>query len=106
MRAELENADDVSTGKRRINRRNERETESNFGPFIFPAICKHLWPEFTAAELARIGESHPRTAEFWLSGRVEMPPAVVLAVVAEALRRDREKRAAIGRSAPRSRGER
>lgn len=91
----LENGDAGSTEKRRIFPRDDRETESNFGPFIFPAICRHLWPDFTAAELAKIaGAKSTRTAEFWLSGDVEAPPIVFAVVQAEIIRRDREKRAA------------
>lgn len=83
-------SDAAGTEKRRIK---PTEPESNFGPFIFPAICKHLWPDYTAAELAKIGDSHTRTAEFWLSGRVEPPPIVFAVVYAEVIRRDRAARA-------------
>lgn len=91
MRAPLDISDAATNEKRRIK---PSETEERFGPFIFPAICRHLWPGITAKELARIGDSHPRTAEFWLSGKVEPPPIVYAVAWAEVIRRDREKRAA------------
>jgi hypothetical protein len=89
MRAALENAD---AGATKIDRIKNGRTESNAGEFIFPAICRRLWPDKTAIELATIGDSHPRTAEFWLSGKVEPPPIVYAVAWAEVIRRDREAR--------------
>lgn len=86
-----EKPDATATEKRRIKRRNEREPEERFGPFIFPAVCRRL--SLSAKDLARIGASHPRTAEFWLSGTVEAPPIVQFVIWTEALRHDRERRA-------------
>jgi hypothetical protein len=90
MRAALGNSDAGATKIDRIKRRNECGTESLFGPFIFPELCRHLG--FTAKELAAIEDSHPRTAEFWLSGKVEAPPLVLTMVWAAIIKRDRETR--------------
>lgn len=79
-----------ASGKDRIKHAG---TEERFGPFIFPAICRRL--RFTAKDLARIGGAHPRTAEFWLSGKVEAPPIVWAVMQTEAIKRDRELRAAL-----------
>jgi hypothetical protein len=92
MRAVSENQNGHAIKNDRIKR---QRTEERFGQFIFPALFKQLWPLNTAAELATIGGSHPRTAEFWLSGKVEAPPIVYAAALAEALKRDRELRAAL-----------
>jgi hypothetical protein len=95
MSSALEISDAGSTQNDRIKRRRTRATESNAGPFIFPALCQRLG--FTAKKLADIGDAHPRTAEFWLSGSVEAPPIVFAVVQAEIIRRDRETRAAARR---------
>jgi hypothetical protein len=96
MRGMSGNADAGTTEKDRINFRGDRDRESFFGPYIIPAICRGFLG-LSAKDLARMGDAHPRAAEFWLSGRFEMPTAVVLEVVAEALRRDRAKRRAAKR---------
>jgi hypothetical protein len=90
MRAALGLSDASATRIDRIKRRPPRVTESFFGPFIFPSLCKHLG--FTPKILADIGDSHPRTAEFWLSGKVEAPPIVYAVAMAEIIRRDRKAR--------------
>lgn len=90
MRSALEIPDAGATKIDRIKRRPQRGTESFFGPFIFPSLCKHLG--FTAKILGDIGDAHPRTAEFWLSGKVEAPPIVYAVAMAEIIRRDRETR--------------
>lgn len=92
MSSALEISHAASTENDRIKRRKIRATESNAGPFIFQALCQRLG--FTAKMLADIGDAHPRTAEFWLSGKVEAPPIVYAALQFEIIRRDREKRAA------------
>jgi hypothetical protein len=89
------NADAGTSEKRRIKLRPDRATESFFGPFIFPTLCRHFWPENTAAELASIGGARStRTAEFWLSGTVEAPPMVHAVLQAKIIEHDRKARAA------------
>lgn len=94
MHGTWDKPDAAATEKRRIKRPEPSGSESFFGDFLFPAICKRLWPDGTAKELARIGDSHPRTAEFWLTGKVEPPPIVYVVAWAEIIRRDRERREA------------
>lgn len=44
-------------------------------------VAKRLWPLKTAANLATIAKSNERTAFRWLSGEVEPPNCIVLAVM-------------------------
>lgn len=43
----------------------------------FPRVAKLLWPGKTAATLASLVGSNPRTAERWVSGEIEPPFCVV-----------------------------
>lgn len=56
-------------------------------PYKFPAVCKVLWPDKTAAHLAAISGREERTAKRWLTGEFEPPVSVVLAVMQEMFKR-------------------
>lgn len=55
--------------------------------YKFPAVCRVLWPDKTAAHLAAISGREERTAKRWLTGEFEPPVSVVLAVMQEMFRR-------------------
>jgi hypothetical protein len=57
-------------------------------PYKFPAVCRVLWPDKTAANLAAISGREERTAKRWLSGEFEPPVSVVLAVMQEMFKRE------------------
>ena len=59
-------------------------------PRKFSAVAKVLWPQKTAAELAYIAKTDQRTAKRWLRGESEPPLSVVLAVIHEMLREQKE----------------
>ena len=50
-------------------------------PNKFGPVCKLLWPEKTAANIAAIGGRDERTAKRWLSGEYEPPIHVLLAII-------------------------
>lgn len=50
---------------------------------IFPAVCKVIWPENTDAHVAAVAGCSVRSAARWLSGEIEPPIPVVLAVINE-----------------------
>lgn len=53
----------------------------------FGAVAKVLWPTKTAATLAALAGSTPRTAERWLSGEFDPPISIAEAVLHETFRR-------------------
>lgn len=56
----------------------------------FPAVARLLWPTRTAACLAAIAKCDERHAKRFLSGEHEPPLSVVLAVIHEMLREQKE----------------
>lgn len=54
----------------------------------FGKVAKLLWPLKTAATLASLVDSNPRTAERWLTGEFEPPIQVVIVTMQEIFRRD------------------
>lgn len=54
----------------------------------FPRVAKLLWPVKTAATLAALVNTNPRTAERWVTGEVEPPISVALLTMQEIFRRD------------------
>lgn len=59
-------------------------------PRKFGAVAKVLWPNKTANELAFIAKTDERTAKRWLRGEYEPPLSVILAVIHEMLREQKE----------------
>lgn len=47
---------------------------------LFADVCRLIWPEKTAANLAAIADRDERTAKRWLAGEFEPPIVVALYV--------------------------
>lgn len=63
-----------------LSGRDKLVLPNSFGP-----VCRLLWPDKTAANLAAIGGRDERTAKRWLSGEYEPPIIVLLAVITKML---------------------
>lgn len=85
MRAPFGNADAVA---REIGGSFCAGRDKIVPPYKFPAVCRLLWPEKTAAHLAAISGREDRTAKRWLTGEYEPPVSVVLAVMQEMFKRE------------------
>ena len=59
-------------------------------PRKFGAVCKIIWPNKTANELAYIAKADERTAKRWLRGESDPPLSVIMAIFAEMMREQTE----------------
>lgn len=57
-------------------------------PFKWAAFARHCWPHKTAAHLAALAGKDERTAKRWLAGEFDLPNQVLLALIAELLKRE------------------
>jgi hypothetical protein len=76
-------SDELSTGATEIDGIRPSGPESNFRPELFGQVARLVWPDKTDAMLASIAGKSDRSARFWLSGEVQAPLEVYLALVAE-----------------------
>jgi hypothetical protein len=80
----------IEAARARKSEGQENPLKDKIVPRKFSAVAKVLWPQKTAAELAYIAKTDERTAKRWLRGEHEPPLSVVLAVIHEMLREQKE----------------
>jgi hypothetical protein len=72
-----------TVSSREIVRRAASSPDEIVGPALFGEVAKLVWPFKTAFVLAELGSTTTRSAERWLSGEHEPPPAIVAAMLTE-----------------------
>ena len=80
-----------STYERRLAEQSSIATQLRVGSAKlrrrkFGKVAQLLWPDDTAKVLGKIADTSHRTAERWISGEHDPPPAVIAATILEMCR--------------------